>query len=283
MESTLQAAADASAGLELRAANAARAGSATAWAAIFAGAAAAVAVTLILLTLGSGLGFAAISPWREPSPQSFAIATAIWLIVTQWIASGLGGYLTGRLRTRWTATHDHEVFFRDTAHGFLAWAMATIVAVALLGLVGAGATGTATRLAAGSGAEATPVGLGYDIDWLFRSTHPSATPALDDARAQAQRILIRGAAVGAPSPDDQVYLAALVAANADIAQTDAELRVTTVVQREQAAVAEAKAAADKTRKASAALSIFTALSMLVGAFIACVAAALGGQQRDEHL
>src|SRR5580658_684017 len=97
--------------------------SAVSWTAILAGAVVAIAVTLILFTLGSGVGFAAASPWADGARTAahIGVFAGIWLIVVQWIASAMGGYLTGRLRTRWAGTHTHEVFFRDTAHGFLTW------------------------------------------------------------------------------------------------------------------------------------------------------------------
>src|SRR5580698_2686537 len=74
-----------------------------AWPAILGGAFAAAALSLILLALGSGFGLASVSPWAGSgaSATTFTIMTAIWLIITQWIASGVGGYLTGRLRTKW--------------------------------------------------------------------------------------------------------------------------------------------------------------------------------------
>ena len=102
--------------------------SAVSWPAIIAGAVVAAATSVLLLALGSGFGLASVSPWAGgASPLTFTVMTAIWLIVMQWVASGLGGYLTGRLRTRWIGTHVHEVFFRDTAHGFLSWALATVI------------------------------------------------------------------------------------------------------------------------------------------------------------
>src|ERR1700675_5119312 len=106
--------------------------SAASWPAIIAGAFVAASVSLVLLALGSGLGFASISPWpgHGVSAKTFAITTAIWLIVMQWVSSGFGGYITGRLRTRWVGTHTHEVFFRDTAHGLGMWAVATVVGAA---------------------------------------------------------------------------------------------------------------------------------------------------------
>ena len=103
--------------------------SAVSWAAIFGGAAAAVAITLLLLELGAGFGLSSISAWPGvgTTAATVGIAGGLWLIVTQWIASGVGGYLAGRLRTKWVGVHSDEVFFRDTAHGFLAWAAATII------------------------------------------------------------------------------------------------------------------------------------------------------------
>ena len=183
------------------------AASAVSWPAIVAGAVIAIAVSLVLFTLGSGLGAAAASPWgRGPSATTFTVVTGIWLIVTQWLSSAVGGYLTGRLRTKWAGTHTHEVFFRDTAHGFLTWALATVIVAAL-------------AVAAAS----------------------SAAGAAADAAAS----VVSGA--GVPDTADS-----------------------------------AAQAADAARKAASAFSIFTALSMVVGAFVASVAAALGGQQRDEH-
>ena len=172
-----------------------RAGPAASWGAIFAGAVVAVATSLILLTLGAGLGFAAMSPWpgQGVAGSTFTISAAIWLIVTQWLSAAMGGYITGRLRHRWLATHTHEVFFRDTAHGLVTWAVATIAVAA----VAAGSLSSIAGVAA-------------------RSAGGAATAS---------------------------------AGNAAAAET----------------------------------AIFTALAMLIGAFIASVAAAIGGHLRDEHL
>src|ERR1700751_1470733 len=95
------------------------------WPAVIGGAFTAAAVSLILLALGSGFGLASISPWSGSgaSVTTFTIVGGIWLLVTQWLASGVGGYVTGRLRTKWAGLHTHEVFFRDTANGFIMWAV----------------------------------------------------------------------------------------------------------------------------------------------------------------
>jgi hypothetical protein len=90
---------------------------------------AAIAVTLTLLTLGSAFGLGSVSPWPGVGarPTTFTIGAGVWLVVTQWLSAAMGGYITGRLRVRWNGLHTHEVMFRDTAHGFLTWATATVV------------------------------------------------------------------------------------------------------------------------------------------------------------
>jgi hypothetical protein len=266
--------------------------SAVSWAAIIAGALAACAASLILLALGSGLGLASVSPWsdRGASATTFTVMTAIWLVIVQWIASGLGGYLTGRLRSKWVGTHTHEVFFRDTAHGFVAWAAATVITVGILAsattaVVGKGvqAAGEVAATAAQGTANAVASSVSaYDVDSLFRSVRAEDNSSTADARAETTRILTRSLASGNLPAADRTYLAQLIAARAGISQADAEKRVDQTVTAIKAADVKARQAADSARKAAATASIYTALSMLIGAFIASVAAALGGRQRDEH-
>ena len=237
--------------------------SAVNWASIFAGAVVAIATTLILIAVGSGLGFAAASPWpgAGPSITSFAIGVGIWLIVTQWLSSALAGYITGRLRTKWTGIHTHEVLFRDTAHGLLAWAVATTVVGAVAFATTSSATGAASTAAATAVSNAT--------DTALRADRPNAE-ASAAARAEIARLLTRGSELQA---DDKSYLASEVAAQTGVSKPEAEQRV-------DAAVASIHEAADKARKASSALGFFTALSMLIGAFIACCAAGYAGHLRD---
>ena len=124
--------------------------SAMSWGAILGGAVAAAALTTVLVTLGAGLGLASISPWSNAgaSAAGFTISAGIALVVIQWLSAAFGGYLTGRLRTRWTATHTDEVWFRDTAHGFLSWAAATVIGALLVGATISSAVGTGSRAAA---------------------------------------------------------------------------------------------------------------------------------------
>ena len=164
--------------------------SAVSWAAILAGAAAAAALSLILLILGTGLGLSSVSPWSFEgiSAETFGWTTIAWITFTAIAASGLGGYLTGRLRTRWVSVHGDETYFRDTAHGFLSWAVATLVTAAVLTSAIGAILGTATQAVgsaagAANGTAATAVGgiaaagdassergngLEYWVDSLFR-------------------------------------------------------------------------------------------------------------------
>jgi hypothetical protein len=266
--------------------------SAVSWSAILAGAFAAVSTTLILLAIGSGLGLASMSPWPEEgiSPTGFTIMTAVWLVVVQWLSSGIGGYLTGRLRTKWTGTHTHEVFFRDTAHGFVTWAVGTVIVVAVLASAATAAIGTGVKAAStvGSGiaqATADAVGgavSGYDVDSLFRSAEPAANATPAETHAEAGRILAKGVTSGDLPAPDRAYLARLIAAQTGISQQEAEQRLDQSFAQLKSAAAKTREAADAARKAGALASLYTALSMLIGAFIACVAAAIGGSQRDEH-
>jgi hypothetical protein len=267
--------------------------SAASWPSIIAGAFVAASATLILASLGSGLGFASLSPWTNHgvSPTTFAATTAIWVILTQWISAGLGGYIAGRLRTRWIGTHTHEVFFRDTAHGLITWAVATILVaiVAASSLVsgasslvsGVGATGRAASDVLSAGTQGVSA---YGIDKLFRS--PGSSPAgaaATDARMEATHIIANALATGTVPDADRAYLVDQVAALTGVSQTEAKARVDNFISAAMEAQAKLKADADAARKAAAQASIYLALSMLVGAFIASVAAALGGRIRDEHI
>jgi hypothetical protein len=276
--------------------------SGVAWAAIFGGAVAAIALTLVLVALGSGLGLASVSPWPNSgaSVTTFTIMTAIWLIITQWVSSGVGGYLTGRLRTKWAGLHTHEVFFRDTANGLLAWAAASVIGALLLASAASSvvsgtatmAAGVATGATAGASQAATqsatrPGGTaadptGYFVDSLFRTDRPATNGSDVDVRAESTRIMLNGMRNGDMSAPDKAYLAQLVSRRTGMSQADAEKRVNDVIAQEKAAEAKAREAADAARKAAAHFSIFMALSMVIGAFIASAAAALGGRLRDEH-
>ncbi|RWF44207.1 MAG: hypothetical protein EOS46_24040 [Mesorhizobium sp.] len=278
---------------------------AVSWGPIIAGAFAASTLTFILMLLGSGLGLTMVSPWSGSSASitTFAVSTAVWLVIVQWLSSAVGGYLAGRLRTKWVGIHTDEVYFRDTAHGFLAWALATLLVVGVLGSALSAAIGSgvqavstvASGAAMGASAGATTNASGasadnatsYLVDSLFRPADPAklaATNQGDEAAAagQASRILIAGAVAGEVTAEDKTYLAQLVAARTGLSEADAKTRVDAVLAKAQDAKVKAKQAADTARKASATFALLGALSLVIGAFIASAAAALGGRQRDEE-
>jgi hypothetical protein len=263
--------------------------SAVSWAAIFAGTFASVALAIVLTTLAAGVGLTTISAWPNAgaSITTFSIATGIGLIVVQWLTSAFGGFITGRLRTKWAGLHTHEVFFRDTAHGFLAWALATVIGTAvatsaLTSVVGGGVHAASNVAASAASGAAQSAGVNvnsYTVDSLFRSDHPTSD---QDATAQATRILANGLRTGDVPADDKAYLSRLVAARTGISQDDAQQRVDTAIAATKDAAVKARSAADAARKATATFAIFTALSLMIGAFIASAAAAYGGSLRDEY-
>jgi hypothetical protein len=238
-----------------------------------------------LLALGAGLGFSSVSPWSNSgiSSTTFNIGAGLYLVVMAMVASTIGGYLAGRLRTKWAGVHTHEVFFRDTAHGFLAWAFAVVLSAAFL-------TSAASHLAAGAsaglsqatGAAAANQSLVDDgvplnnlLDTLLRADPAANRAPLDPAaRGEILRIfalsLRDGGDLAAP---DRAYVAQVVAARTGLSQADAEKRVTDVI-------IQAKTALDNARSAAAHLSLWLTASLLIGAFCASLAATEGGQLRD---
>lgn len=264
------------------------------WAAIIAGGVTAAAIFVILLLFGTGLGLSSISPWAGSgvSVASFTVLAAIWLIIVQWIAAMFGGYMAGRLRTKWTGLHADEVFFRDTAHGFLAWALATLIVVGVIALAsGTGVKGGAQVAGVAASANAQN---NYYVDELFRQnantasnavavTAPQVAPLSDQRmREETSDILAHSVIAGNVSPADNDYLAQIVSSHTGLALADAEARVQDVVGQERAAIVKAKQMADAGRKASAALAIYTFVSLLIGGFIASVAGAIGGRLRDTY-
>ncbi|HEY1978950.1 MAG TPA: hypothetical protein VGH13_02605 [Xanthobacteraceae bacterium] len=278
------------------------------WAAIAAGAVGAAALALLLIAFGAGLGLSSVSPWSDSgvSAATFKTGTGIYLVVVAVMSSAVGGYLAARLRTKWVGIHTNEVFFRDTAHGFLAWAFATLLSASALSTATAFlANGTA----AGLGGAASQAGRSVNpadiyVDKLFRpnvtAAAQPAAPAAPAADAGSSNPTPSGnTASGAPSGAnnaqtraevvrlwtsdfrdnsglsgaDKSYVAQVVAARTGMSQADAEKRVDDVVT-------EAKTALDDARKGAAKLSFWLTAAMLFGAFAASLAAVEGGSLRD---
>src|SRR6185436_4169834 len=283
--------------------------SAVSWAAVFAGAAAACVLSLILMILGTGLGLSALSPWGNEgaSAKTLGIGTGVWVIFMQLAASVLGGYIAGRLRTKWVSLHTEEVAFRDTAHGFLAWGVATLFTASLLTstvssivsggvqagaqVAGGAASTAATAAASSAGANTSKAGNGsgpmdYMVDSLFRSPKGAKSNASpEQATTEVSRIFTNAIASGKLPEEDARYAGQLVAQRTGMSQAEAEKRVNETFNQTQAKLKEietkAREAADAARKASAAAALALFISLLIGAFIASYSATIGGRQRDD--
>jgi hypothetical protein len=248
------------------------------WGAVIGGAFVAAALYLILLALGAGFELSAISPWANVGLSASAAGTAaiVWLIFIEIAASSLGGYLTGRLRTKWALVHTDEVFFRDTANGFLSWAVGLVVSVTLLASAATSMAGgiaqSAPQTESNASAAATLGPQAYFVDALFRSDRPeSADPSV---RAEAGRILANALRRKDMPAADQTYLSRLVAAKAGLTPAEADSRVSNVLS-------QAREKEDAARKATAHFLLWLFLSLLIGAFCASYAATIGGRQRDH--
>ena len=239
-----------------------------------------MALTLVLLSLGTGLGLASVSPWGNSgaSTTTFKIGTGLYFIVMAMISSAIGGYLAGRLRTKWTGVHTNEVYFRDTAHGFLAWAFASILGAILLAspassLLGGAASG-ATQAAANSSKSSGPMD-GY-VDMLLRSDAPATQTNANstDSRGELARLFTTSFHNGSDlHPADRTYVTKIVSARTGLSQPDADKRVTEVTT-------QVKSDLDMARKNALQLAIWLTLSLFIGAFSASLAATEGGGVRD---
>lgn len=251
--------------------------SAVSWAAVIGGAFVAASLSLILLSLGTGLGFSAVSPWTHNGASAAAIgAGAIaWLIVTQIAASALGGYLGGRLRTKWTNVHTDEVYFRDTAHGLLVWAVGMVITAGFLASAAASFAGAErTANALNSGQESSLNSNAYFVDTLLRGNGPAAEKTDASERPEVSRIFAHDLQRGAMPDGDKAYLAQLVSARTGLNPSDSDKRVTAVFS-------DIQESAERARKALAHLSLWLFVALLSGAFSASYAGTIGGRQRDH--
>jgi hypothetical protein len=266
--------------------------SAVSWPAIIAGGFVAAAFTLLLLALGAGIGFSVISPWSgapDITTTRAALVGGIYMAVTAVMASALGGYITGRLRVRWTRAPLDEVYFRDTAHGVLAWAFATVMGAGLLAsaatIVGSGAAANPGPTANNNTSDITAPYL----DRLFRPDYAALTGGtgqqaagvfaggrdLAADREAARRILLSLRDHGRTefAGDDRQYLTQMVAARTGLAPAEAQRRVAAVE-------ADARTALDQARRIAMQLSFWLVAAMFLGAFAAGLAATEGGAARD---
>jgi hypothetical protein len=254
------------------------------WAAVIGGAFVAAALSLIMLALGAGLGFSSVSMWSNVGASASAIgmAAVVWLIVMQIISSSMGGYLAGRLRTERANVHTDEAYFRDTAHGFLTWAVALVITAAFLASAATSMAGAAassnpagTGMAAGVRQEGKESDLnGYFVDMLLRSD--TTKPDLNGAsvRGEVGRIFANALPQKEIPAADKSYLAQLISTRTGLAQADAEKRVSDVFTSAQVALETA-------RKTVAHSLLWAFLALLIGAFCASLGATIGGRQRGH--
>jgi hypothetical protein len=250
--------------------------SAVSWAAVIGGAFVAASLSLILLSLGAGLGFSAVSPWSHNGASAAAIGAGaiVWLIVTQIAASALGGYLGGRLRTKWTNVHTDEVYFRDTAHGLLVWAVGIVITAGFLASAAASFAGAQrTANASNSGQESSLDPNAYFVDMLLRGNGAAIGKTDASERAEVSRTFAYNLHQGALPDEDRTYLAQLVGSRTGLSPSDADKRVTAVF-------ADAQESAERARKGLAHLSLWLFVALLSGAFSASYAGTIGGKQRD---
>jgi hypothetical protein len=252
------------------------------WAAVIGGAFVSASLALILLALGTGLGFSSVSPWSNlgASASTVGKGAVVWLIVTQILASAMGGYLAGRLRTKWAHVHIDEVYFRDTAHGFLVWAVGMVITASLLASAATSFAGAAVQRSTNGTTATTGADDGvfnpnaYFVDTLLRSN--GSVPDRNDIseRGEVLRTFAHALRQGTIPSSDSTYVSQVVSARTGLNQADAEKRVSDVF-------AAAQQSEESARKALGHLSLWLFVALLSGAFCASYAGTIGGRQRDR--
>jgi hypothetical protein len=246
------------------------------WTPAGAGAIVAAALSFVLLAFGSALGLAVASPsstWRDTSAV-FTLLSGLWLLLTALASFGLGGYLAGRLRIPLRPHSRDEVEFRDGIHGLLVWAVAVLIGAVLAVAVSSAVSpqrGTDAKSSTASIAE--PL-FALELDQLFRSDRKPTDPGDEELRGQATRIISSGLGHRSMAPEDRAYLVRLVEERTGLAAADADSRVKQIVSKSRDAVAKA-------RRSGVILAFMVGASLLLGAAVAWLAAAAGGQHRDS--
>jgi len=191
----------------------------------------------------------------------------LWIAFVQAASCAMGGYLAGRLRTKWVAVHTHEVYFRDTAHGFLVWAVGLVISVVFLSSVGMSIAKEGSA-AGGRGRN------DYYVDALFRTEHPNVENGDAAFREEAKEIFANALLRPEIAPQDKSYLADMVAARTGLSRAQAETRLRDTLAMDRQAL-------DTARKAVAHSLYWLFAALLIGAFCGSFAATLGGKRRDH--
>jgi hypothetical protein len=238
------------------------------------GAIVAAAMSFVLMGFASAVGLMVASPsptWRDTSVW-LTILSGFWIVLVTVSSFAVGGYLAGRVRSKWAAALD-EIEFRDGTHGLIAWAIGVMLGAVLLSL-------TASTFAASGPASPprdtadAPAFLAFELDRLFRSER-RVEPVAPEVRSEAGRILMRSLGRTELPIEDRAQLTHLTSAASNLAPPDAERRVMQVI-------ADARNAASQARRSAIILAFCLSAGLAAGAAAAWVAAGVGGKHRDSE-
>ena len=273
------------------------------WGPILAGAIAAASLSFLLLTFGGAVGLSLTSPWPDTGARLWVVALAVawWMVLVQIGSFAAGGYLAGRMRSRWTSARSPEGGFRDSAHGFMVWAVGVLMGAVVLALVGLTtakttaqsasvvAAGTASGVASKSIATAP---ADYAVDLLLRpqpsqqppttvGVAPNSSSGDEGLRSEANRIFTSAIKNQSLSERDRTYLTQVVVTRTGLPEADAQKRVDSAVMEARDLELKAREQADKARRATVITAFMAAMSLLISLAAATSAAAAGGRHRDE--
>jgi len=270
------------------------------WGPVFAGAIAAAALSFLLLTFGGAVGLSLTSPWPDAGAKLWVVAFALawWMVLVQIGSFAAGGYLAGRMRSRWIDSHMREGAFRDSTHGFMVWAVGVLMGAAVLAIVGLGSAKTAADsastvaagAASGNMSKSAPASgpADYAVDLLLRpqpgqtATDPNAAKTNDETlRPEINRIFAGAIKNQALSERDRTYLTQIVTSRTGLPEAEAQKRVDASVMEARDLERKVREQADKARKATVITAFIAAMSLLVSLAAATAAAAAGGRHRDS--
>lgn len=257
------------------------------------------AISFLLLTFGSAIGLSLTSPWPNAGARLWVVGLALawWTVAVQIGSFAAGGYLAGRMRTRWGETSSDETAFRDNVHGALVWAVGVLLGAVALAMVAAGTTKTAVDAAStvGAGIASKNGTQGssaaeYATDMLLRQPNAAPQPlgsessstSGGDARPEVNRIFLMAIKDQSLAERDRGYLVQLVSSRTGMSEADAQQRVNEAVRQASTLETQARAQTDKARKSAIVAGFITAASLLISLAVACLAAGLGGRHRDSN-
>lgn len=274
------------------------------WGPVLAGAVLAAALSFVLLTFGTAIGLSATSPWPNTGISTRVLAglAVLWIMIQQIATFMAGGYVAGRLRTRWQDVPQDEVEFRDGLHGGLVWAVGVVIGAALLMATAGAAARTGIETAGRTLAAADPMEV--VMDSMLRPANvaqagaqtetgqqtsrqsPPATGranapaggegAAANTRAEMTRLLTSAVTSGSLSNENRTYLVQVVSQRTGLPPQEAEKRVNDAFNA-------ARDAADKARRGAILTGFVTAASLLISFGAAWWAAMRGGHHRDNSV